>query len=358
MKVLFDTKNIYYLPQYIPVINILLERGHECTCIAYEDKNDRQSVGQQHLRGLKAPLNWVANESEAMQLYIQQKPDWIFFGNQFAYLEQIHQYSKTAQLGHGIGPKPSYYTKSRTPMSVRFIEGSERLKKIREMFPDDHFVQVGYSKLDPLFNNEEKGIDLGAQGLDPDKKTLLYAPTFNPSSIERFPDDWPADFEEFNILVKAHAFSWQRKQYHGQRRKFSRWARYDNCYVADSDQLSLLPFMASADLLISEASSTLFEFVALDRPVIVCDFFHLKWFYRGPFRYRFERRFKSNDVVYRDIGKHIQNYDQLKAAVTEQLNHPGQYQQQRRYITEQHVGPTDGFASERIADYLENHLDD
>ncbi|MCP4074649.1 MAG: CDP-glycerol--poly(glycerophosphate) glycerophosphotransferase [Gammaproteobacteria bacterium] len=356
MKVLFDAKNIYYLPQYSPVIDALLSRGHQCECIAYEDKNDKSSFNLEKISDLKVKLKWVADEDAALNYYLQQKPDWIFFGNQFSELDKVHQFSKTAQLGHGVGPKNSYYSKSNTPMTVRFIEGAERLRKIQAQFPDDQFVQVGYSKLDPLFSSAMKGLDIKKLGLDPNKKTILYAPTFNPSSIESFPDNWPEYFPDLNILIKAHAFSWQRKQYRGQRRKLNKWARYDNTYVALSSEISLLPFMISADLLVSEASSTLFEFVALDKPVIVCDFYFLKWFYRGPFRYRFERRFKIDNVHYRDIGVHVENYGQLKSAVIQQLENPQQFHQQRMTMTEKHIGPTDGKVSQRIVDYLESNL--
>jgi CDP-glycerol glycerophosphotransferase (TagB/SpsB family) len=355
MKVIFDTKNIYYLPQYEPIIKVLRERGHTVECVVYQDKNDA-SLAERVITGVNYAVRPVRDEQAALEYYLQQQPDWVFFGNQFAYLDELHQVAHSAQLGHGIGPKPSYYTKSRTPMSVRFIEGAQRLEKICQMFPGDRFVQVGYSKLDPLFSGEVKGLDLPAVGLDPQRKTLLYAPTFNPCSIERFPDNWPDDFADYNILIKVHAFTWQRSRYLGQRRKLKNWSSFDNVYVADQTELSLLPFMAAADLLISEASSTLFEFAALDRPVVVCNFFKLKWFYRGPFRYRFEKRFRSDAAVhYRNIGPHADSYSELKAEIYRQLSHPDEYSKQRRLMTQQHVGPTDGQASQRIVDYLETH---
>lgn len=354
MKVLFDTKNIYYLPQYKPVIDVLILRGHQCEVVAYRDKNDIQMV-EQHCAEINIALAWVENETAATEYYLTQKPDWIFFANQFADLDQVHEFSKTAQLGHGIGPKPSYYTKSRTPMSVRFIEGSERLKTIQSMFPEDRFEQVGFSKLDPVFSGSDKGLDLEKLGLKSSAKTLLYAPTFNPSSIECFPDNWPTHFADCNILIKAHAFTYSRSRYRQQRKKLTKWSKFKNTYVAKGNELSLLPFMVNADILLSEASSTLFEFASLDRPVIVCDFYHLKWFYRGPFKYRFERRFNKDNVYYRDIGHHVGSYKQLHDAVYDQLLHPEEYKQQRYSMTQKHVGSTDGKASERIVDYLENN---
>ncbi|WP_353349555.1 CDP-glycerol glycerophosphotransferase family protein [Oceaniserpentilla sp. 4NH20-0058] len=301
---------------------------------------------------LKVDLVWVEDDYAALNTYKKEKPDWILFGNSFKFLSSLSANTKTAQLGHGIGPKPSYYHKSSTPMTVRFMEGDIRLSKIQSMFPDDTFIQVGYSKLDPVFNGLEKGLNLADLALNPEKKTILYAPTFNPSSLECFPDDWPLDFAEFNILIKPHSFTYTIDQYAGQREKLKKWASYENVYVAGPEELSLLPHMVSADILLSEASSTLFEFVALDKPVVVCDFYKLKWSYRGIFHFRFKKRFGTDNVLYKDIGPHVNSYKKLREVVLDELNCPETYKAQRAQYTRDHVGPIDGLVSKRIVDYL------
>ena len=169
MQIFFDTQNIYYLPQYIPVAEELQSRGHHCKFIVYKDKNDKNQFDN----GSSLPDNnivWVEDESAAYNYYLTNKPAWIFFGNIFPHLDKIHQNSRTAQLGHGIGPKPSYYHKSSTPMTVRFIEGDLRLKTIRKLYPEDNFIQVGFSKLDPLFSLESTNTFTYPDSLDPAKK--------------------------------------------------------------------------------------------------------------------------------------------------------------------------------------------
>ena len=64
-------------------------------------------------------------------------------------------------------------------------------------------VNVGFCKLDPIINGETTGFDLNQLGLKTEKKTLIYAPTFYPSSIERFPKNFPEDFSKYNILIKV-----------------------------------------------------------------------------------------------------------------------------------------------------------
>lgn len=352
MHIVFDTQNIYYLPQYMPIFRELRSRGHQCSFLCYRDKNSEEDFAE-NLATIDATVGWIAGEADALAELKSMQPDWVIFGNEFKAIEDLHKFAYSAQLGHGVGPKPSYYTKSNTPMSVRFIEGELRLKKIREMYPADTFVQAGFSKLDPLFSGLEKGVDLAAIGLDPDKKTILYAPTFNPSSIERFPDKWPSDFADCNVIVKPHTFTYTRERYKGQRRKLKAWGKHSNCYVAGENDISLLPFVKTADVLLSEASSTLFEFIALDKPVIVCDFFKLKWSYRGPLKYRFTRRFAQDNVVFDDIGVHVESYKSLAGAVRHQLSHVGDFHGKRMQYIQDHIGPTDGLASKRIVDYLE-----
>lgn len=353
MHICFDTQNLYYLPQYLPVAAELRSRGHHCEFIVYKDKNDEEQF-RETLKTLDN-VTWVDNKSAAYEYYLSTKPSWIFFGNTFPQLDNIHKHSNTAQLGHGIGPKPSYYHKSSTPMTVRFMEGESRLKKIQDLYPDDNFIQVGFSKLDPLFPSNKETNFTYPGSLEPEKKTILYAPTFNPSSIEKFPDNWPADFPDYNIIIKAHSISLTRPRYKKQQRKFNLWAKYKNVYLAKDTDFSLVPFMAISDILLSEASSTLFEFAALDKPVIVCDFYQLKWTYRGILKFRFDKRFKKDNVLYENIGKHVDSYKKLLLSIPQQLDNTDEYRTQRKQYTHDHVGPIDGKASSRIVDYIESY---
>lgn len=354
MNICFDVLNIYYIPQYIPIWQELNKRGHTCSLIVYSKKNDKELLSAS-LDKLNVQYKWVYDEIEAKEYYLTQKPDWIFFGNEFAFLDEIHRNSKTVQMGHGIGPKPSYYRKSDTPMTVRFMEGELRLNKIKKMYPGNKFIQVGFSKLDPIFNKQEVGIDLKKIGLDPNKKTILYAPTFNPTSLGCFPKNWPEEFSEYNILIKVHALTLSRDRYKKDQTKIQAWRNYPNVYVAGVEEFSLVPFLKTADILVSEASSTLFEFSALNKPVIICDFYDLKWSYKGLFKYRFKKRFGADAVIYKELGAHAKSYQNLKHAIQQEIASPQNYEQNRLSYNKDHVGPTDGKVSIRIADYLENH---
>jgi hypothetical protein len=353
MRILFDASNIYYLPQFLPVMSELLGYGYDVKLVCH--RNNIKPEFEPVIVETGVDYIWVEDDKAALKLFVESKPDWIFFANEFKAVKQLPKETKTVQLGHGVGPKPSYYHKSSTPMTVRFMEGAERLKKIKTLYPNDKFIQVGYSKLDPIVNGKEPGLDLDKMGLDSNKQTILYAPTFNPSSLECFPDDWPKYFSGYNILIKPHTFTFTIEQYKKQRAKLVKWAKYKNVFVASEKDLSIVPFMKSADILLSEASSTLFEFAALGKPVIVCDFFKLKWNYKGPFHYRFVRRFGKDNVLYKGIGLHVNNFKGLIHAISQQLDHPEQFSENRKQFTLDHVGITDGKASKRIVEWLEEY---
>ena len=351
MHVIFDVLHLYYLPQYLPVYHQLINNtANKVSFVFYHGIHDdiiKQIISENDLAH-----HWLNSQQEALTYYQLQQANWVVFANSFPFLESLHKTSKTVQLGHGIGPKASYYTKSDTATTVRFVEGEYRTQRFQQMYPNDTFENVGFCKLDPIINQQTIGFDLSKLALDPKKKTLLYAPTFYPSSIECFAKDFPAQFAQYNILIKPHYFSLSKSQYKKQRQLLTHWASYPNVYLAKVEDYSLIPFMATADLLISDASSALFEFAALNKPVIWCDFLKLRWSYRGIFSYRFKKRMDQDYGEYEDIAVHASHYKELKALVAQQLTNPEMLSDVRLSFAEKLAGNLDGKASERIVNYL------
>lgn len=289
-------------------------------------------------------------EDHALEQYIEDRPDWIIFGNNFKHVARLPHSTRTAMLYHGIGIKDCYYNAILNKMDVRFVEGPYREKEIHKRTPEANIVATGFAKLDPVFktNNTYKLPD----NLDPSKKTLLYAPTFYPSTIENIPANWPAAFAEFNIIIKPHEFSLTNPKYFKQRIRINEWNKFDNVYVAKIEEFSLVPFMQYADILISEASSALFEFAALDKPVIWCDFIKLRWSYRGIFNYRFKKRMDQSIMQYSHIAAHVPTYKKLYSTIINELNNPETHAADRKAITHEILGHIDGKAAQRVCDYL------
>jgi len=347
----FDVLHPYYLPQYLPVAAELQKRSISVSYVVYKSV-DQQAVFASLVKQYQLDVVWVNNEAEALEYYLEAKPSWVIFGNVFADAGRLKGVSKTALMQHGVGPKSVYYSVSKGDIEVRFVEGQYRLNRLQQMFPEKIFVDTGYAKLDPIIQGKESGLDLVSLGLDPNKKTILYAPTFYPSSIEQMAKNWPELFAEYNILLKPHYFSLIKSSYKQQKALLTHWASFSNVYLAQAEEANLLPFMVSADVLISDASSALFEFAALNKPVVWCDFYHLRWSYRGMFKFRFEKRVDQDLYRYADVAAHAKTFNELKQVVDQQVSSPDLFAAQRAKYTAELVGTVDGLCSQRIADYL------
>ena len=350
-SIFFDVQELYYLPQYLPVFKELKKHDNcEIKFIFHQSKFE--NTVKNIILEERLPHQWVINKNEALQLYLDEKPTWIFLGNTFSELDKVHLNSKTAQLGHGVGPKKSYYSKSDTPTSVRFVESDYRYQRLCKMYPNDTFVNVGFCKLDPIINGKENGICYESLKLDSSKKTILYAPTFYPSSIEKFSKNFPIDFKNYNIIIKPHYFSMSMKKYQKQRDLLQHWDTYTNVYLAKVDDYSLLPFLKSADLMISDASSAIIEFAALNKPVLWCTFLHLRWNYRGIFSYRFKNRMDKDYEDYGQIAISSSSYKKMLLNAKKLINNESKIPGNAKVYLERLAGKLDGKASKRIVTYL------
>ena len=63
--------------------------------------------------------------------------------------------------------------------------------------------------------------------------------------------------------------------------------------------------------MISDASSAIIEFAALNKPVLWCTFLQLRWNYKGIFSYRFKARMDKDYDDYGQIAKTANSYDEM-----------------------------------------------
>lgn len=353
MRVFFDIQHLYYVPQYLPVFKKLESKGVKCEFLLYrqEDLNDvLLNYSDRH----NLTYRCVNDCQQARDVYLDEKPDWIIFGNAFEDIEEINKHSRTALMEHGIGPKSTYYDVSESDIKYRFVEGEHRLKRLQERFPLKHFINTGYAKLDPIINQTLEKLDLLDLGLSPDKPTILYAPTFYPSSIECLPKNFPKLLHNYNIIIKPHFFSLVKKKYNAQKSAFKRWEKYENVYVASLNEVSSLPFMDISSIIISDASSTLFEFTALNKPAIWCDFYKLRWSYRGILKFRFKNRLDDDLKYFGKVAQRVTNTAELIEQTHKHLKNPSIKERERMEMTELLTGKVDGLCSQRISNFILN----
>ncbi len=124
------------------------------------------------------------------------------------------------------------------------------------------------AKLDALFGKSiNRQTVLKQFGLPPGYRYILYAPTFNdelsatPFVMDRINEVIPD--EQTILIIKLHGSAKQeyKDMYKNLVQKDKR--------VIFADELDITPFLALCDLMISDVSSAMMEFAALDKPLIL-----------------------------------------------------------------------------------------
>ncbi|HEX5004674.1 MAG TPA: CDP-glycerol glycerophosphotransferase family protein [Gemmatimonadales bacterium] len=184
-------------------------------------------------------------------------------------------------LNHGTGIKTILYRNLAQHRGTRYqiyVEGAYREEKILEsgQLGRSEIHVVGLPKLDGIFQGRYAHRDrfLSERGLDADKPTVLFAPTYKPTCLYDVKDAiFEATKDRYNLVVKLHHYSWMGKYApHEQHRIFERRVRrYPHARLVPMEEYNIVPWMAAADTLMSEASSTVFDFLALGKTGIIYD---------------------------------------------------------------------------------------
>jgi CDP-glycerol glycerophosphotransferase (TagB/SpsB family) len=133
---------------------------------------------------------------------------------------------------------------------------------------------VGFPKMDPILNDKfDRTKILNDLGLDASKKTIVYAPTYKPTSLFDLKDDIFESTTDYNLIIKLHHYSWMGKYANrNQNRVMQKQVeKYDHAVLIPRDEYNIMPLFAVADTLISEASGGLTEFLITEKIAIIYD---------------------------------------------------------------------------------------
>jgi hypothetical protein len=240
---------------------------------------------------------------------------------------------------------------------VVLAEGPYRMEKLAAHGLDKKEIvrDVGLPKLDPLLSGAyDRDSIVEKHGLDPDKKIVLYAPTYKPTSIFMVGEAVAALSKRYNVIVKLHPYSWTGKYApHSQHRLFERLAKtHPSMVLVSKEDHDIMPYLWAADAMISEASSVINEFLALGRCGIIVDLpdDSLKHSDGEPLLEE-----KTTEWL-KDSFVHVRRPQDLAAAVETALN-PSQertklLERDRNYI----YSSTDGKSSGRVKRVIEELL--
>jgi hypothetical protein len=201
--------------------------------------------------------------------------------------------TKLIQIFHGFSGKfTSNSEVSKFDGTINFAAGKyDKLfcfsPKHLELFLQSDFLKkdrtvawcIGFPKLDGLVNDKVSRNELlRSYGADPSRMSVLYAPSWNPQlSLNRIGEELIELLSHrlWTLLVKLHPMSYQ---FYGAIEGYSRqnWYQFLNglakkrrlIHVQDQNSCR---YLKSADILITDHGSTLYEYMLLNRPIFYYD---------------------------------------------------------------------------------------
>lgn len=183
-------------------------------------------------------------------------------------------------MGHGAGDK-KYGGSPHTleTYDYHFISGPKHLQKIKDVgisLPEDKLIKIGYPRFDDYVNkkiNKEKYLKyMGIK--DQSRKNILYAPTWRwgNGTFKKFVKIFSKELSvDFNLIIRPHFHDRKHILPH----KF--WLKRNNIqnvYLSNPANIlqnnSMFDF-AISDLMISDTSSIIYEYLITGNPIIIVD---------------------------------------------------------------------------------------
>ncbi len=181
-------------------------------------------------------------------------------GSRFAQKELEYQYSTDVKrYGYLLAPSPFYKEKMISAFD---------LKKFGK---DDIFIECCYPRNDFLFHLTDSIIDTLKKdlGISPDKKVILYAPTWR--EVDHKPGEGyvyqlAVDFEKWHrqlgddviILFRTHYLI----------KNYIDLTKYEDFVINVSEYDDIKDLYAISDVLITDYSSVFFDYANLNRPIL------------------------------------------------------------------------------------------
>ena len=193
-------------------------------------------------------------------------------------------------------------------------------------------ILIGYPKLDRLATGGWDGGAVRASlDLDTTRPTILYAPTYSEaSSLHLAGEDIVRALADagFNVIVKLHDRSLDPDTRYSSgidwRRRFAQLERPGRVRYVESPDVS--PLLAAADLLVTDHSSVGFEYLVLDRPLLLFD---------APDLPRAARINPEKVALLRSAAAIAGSPAELAATALTELRAPGRLSARRRSVADQ-----------------------
>ena len=364
IKILFDSYHLYHLPQFEPLIDLLSKDDR--FDIFHSTSNDipieEYKLCTAVLRDKPGTLVIADTENDRQRKIKNLNLDFFICGwSRYDIDRYVTKKTYVGMIYHGIGIKPSYWLDNHKRLDMRFVESKYRVQQLKQNGIKTNLALTGFIKLDPIFQKNK--IDINSikrkYKLDHGKKTILFAPTFYPSSVEPLGMKLGEYTKEYNVLIKPHLWTTFLKNFaeinHNKKNRIFRGLteHYPHIHLIPPEDYNIIPFFKIADVLLTEASSTIYEMLACNKPVIVNRFFKLKISHRI-FRSRLYKK-RLNLKMEKDISNfcfEAHEPNDIPFAIDMALNKFGSKQDKIKEYRKRMFFKLDGLAAMRARDTI------
>ena len=355
-KFLFETHHLYYWPNFRPIIDELKKSKDNLINVSQPVRNSKEEfyLLKKICKNLKIEFVEDQNEDRRIQNIKSKNYDIIIVGNVGQLNALVNKYTIAVMVYHGIGLKQSYYNDIDARIDIRSVESENRYEELKNLGHKDIYL-TGFTKLDRLKTIGESEIDLIKKdlGLDFKKKTILFAPTFYPTSLELVDEEIKVLSQEYNVIIKLHAFSWKQNRYKYQSRMYEKLSNENQSIILLSDDVyDIIPYYKISDILISDISSTLFEFLPLDKPIVQINYFKLRLKHKI-FNKRFWRKLDIARLENINFTYKVNQLGDLLSRVFFALENPEELSGLRKKALRNYLYKFDGKASQRLVKVIE-----
>ncbi len=261
----------------------------------------------------------------------QSRSDMIFVpGNQVPwYLRGVK-----VQVFHGLAGEKKGHFRIRDYFDLYLTQGpyfTQRFNELKNVHKNFEVVETGWPKLDSLYR---KNPDIDAKRMQLLKESrakhiILYAPTFSPSLTSTTALLNPllklSEQGDFLLIVKFH-------DKHNEQDRLNYQKAVSARFTLSSDN-SINNLLKIADLMISDTSSAVYEFLLIDKPVITL-------------------KSQSEFIKWLDLN----NPDDLVSETNKLFESGDNFRSSRQEVIDLYHPYSDGKSSQRIVDATLDHI--
>lgn len=280
----------------------------------------------------KFPLRETVKWTNSIQEVYDFSPDAIFVPGNIVpyYLPGVK-----AEIFHGYAAEKKDHWIIRRYLDMYLTQGpffTKPFEKLAKKYKDFEVTETGWPRQDWIFKNLHTFDNDKKQLLEKygKKQMVLYAPTFSPSltSLPDIKDSLKelAIEKDIVLLLKFHPLT--KREWVEEYKQLAE----EVTNIIWIDDPNITKYILMSDIMISDTSSAVYEFLLLDKPVI----------------------------TYKNVAKekywlNIENPAELSFAF-ETIQNNDEYTDKRRWIIENYDPYLDGKVSERMFNAVENYI--